>query len=231
MVQIRRSLIHLSTNCRAYISLRPKIFKMRSTKKLAWSILLIITIVVILASCSTTSKTKSIVKTSVDSSSVTKIDSNTVKSIDSISVKKANTITNTEVEDNYTKVTVIEYDTTDFTRLSIMWDSMDHLFKTPAADYFPSIKQPIKKITISETGIKKERTNIVQNKSDSTKLSKNDNIELTKTTAVDLHKTETVKNKEVHRTSYWGWLWLLLLIPAYVIYRNWDKIKLALKIV
>ena len=127
-------------------------------------------------------------------------------------LKKDNTVTTVEKEDNYVKETVIEFE-------PVKSD-------IKAADYFPIIK----KTTIKETGIKKEKQTIASNKVDSTALKTTQSTDLTKEVSTDLHKTEVTKNKEVKRTSYYGWLWLLLLIPAYLVYRNWDKIKLFLKI-
>lgn len=157
-------------------------------------IISILVIAAILYSCSTTHKSKSYSKSTVDSSSVVKIDSNVVKKIDSVSVKKDNTVTTVEKEDDYTKETVIEFDST--TRSS-----------TPAADYFPAIR----KITIKEKGIKKEKQIIAANTIDSSQVTKNETLDLTKTVNTDVKKTEVVKNKVVKRTSYWGWLWFLLI--------------------
>lgn len=177
-------------------------------------IILLSLISLILFSCATTNKTKSVAKTSIDSTVTVKVYSNVVKVKDSTTVKKDNTVTLTEKEDNYTKETVIEFDTAT-------------AIKTDSKDYF----QPVKKITIRETGIKKQKQTIAANKVDSTKVVSNESTDLTKESKTELQKTETIKNKDVKRTSYWGWLWLLLLIPVYLVYRNWDKIKVFLKIV
>lgn len=151
-----------------------------------WAMAILI-FVVLSIGCSTTNKTKSVFKSTTDSSSVVSIDSNVVKAVDSVSVKKDNTVTTTEKEDNYTKVTEIEFEPTSVTF-------------TPAADYFP----PVKRIKITETGVKKERTNIVQNKNDSTAKKDLTKIDLTKNVKSDVSKTLSVKEKEVHRTSYMG---------------------------
>lgn len=183
--------------------------------KTTWQLLLIGALIIFgFSKCSTTKKIKSVTKTYIDSTVTVKIDSNVVKVKDSTAVKKDNTLTVTEKEDNYTKETVIEFDTAT-------------AIKTDSKDYF----QPVKKITIRETGIKKQKQTIAANKVDSTKVISNESTDLTKESTTELQKTEVTKNKEVRRTSYWGWLWLLLLIPAYLVYRNWDKIKLFFKIV
>lgn len=192
-------------------------------KNTNWQLILIGSLIILgFSHCATTNKTKSITKTNIDSTSLVKVDSNVVKSVDSTSLKKDNTITTVEKEDNYTKETVFEFgiggDTSSY--------KQEKGFYVKSADYFP----PIKKITIKETGIKKEKQIIAANKVDSTVLKSNESTGLVKEENTQLHKTETVKNKDVKRTSYYGWLWLLLLIPAYLVYRNWGKIKLFLKI-
>lgn len=176
----------------------------------------------LLYSCSTTNKHKEIKKSIIDSVSVVKIDSSHSNTIDSTNVKKDNTVTVKETEGNYTKETVIEFDTT---RLNISnWPV------TPE-DYLPVKSGAITKITIKETGVKKTKETIVADKNDSTNVKKTDTGNLTKDVKTNLVKTKTIKNKEVERTSYWGWLWLLLLIPAYLVYRNWPKIKLFFKFI
>lgn len=187
----------------------------------------------LLYSCSTTNKHKEIKKSTIDSVSVVKIDSSHSKTIDSTNVKKDNTVTVKETEGNYTKETVIEFDTVASTLKTYRAETSNVITQPSlseiidASDYF----RPIKKITIKETGVKKTKETIVADKNDSTNVKKTDTGNLTKDVKTNLVKTETIKNKEVERTSYWGWLWLLLLIPAYLIYRNWPKIKLFFKFI
>lgn len=199
----------------------------------AWSLALLIFLMVMISSCSTTSKTKSIVKTTVDSSSVIKIDSNVVKAVDSVNVKKDNTVTTVEKEDNYTKVTTVEFEPSGLAKwlrdlgpgvTGTAIDSMNKIgqplttatgifnYQIDPADYF----QPIKKITITETGTKKEKAVIVANTSDSTHKKDLSNAELTKTVKTDVAKTETVKNKEVERKNYLGLV--VILISALVVW-------------
>lgn len=172
-------------------------------------ILFFVVIIVLLSSCSTTRKIKSVVKSTTDSSSVVKIDSNITRTIDSTTVKKDNTVTTTETEDDYKKEIIIEFDT------SFKWvDTSNTQPKRSgwvvADDYFP----PIKKITIRETGVKKEKTVTVANKIDSTTIAKKETVDLTKSVNTETHKTTIEKNKEVKRTSYWGWLWIGLICLA-----------------
>lgn len=194
----------------------------------------------LLYSCSTTNKHKEIRKSTIDSLSVVKIDSNHSKTVDSTNVKRDNTVTVKETEGNYTKETVIEFDNTKIasplltdSAIKKAWeDGKPYTTEIIAEDYFPVfLSRPVKKITIKETGIKKTKETTVADKNDSTNVKKTDSGNLTKDVKTNLVKTETVKKKEVERTSYWGWLWLLLLIPAYIVYRYWDKIKPYLKIV
>lgn len=158
----------------------------------------ILPILIFFCSCSTTSKVKSSSKVSIDSSSVVKIDSSSIKSIDSVSVKKDNTVTTVEKEDNYVKETTIEYEPVTPTVTS--------------KDYFPIIK----KTTIKETGIKKEKQTVVADTYDSLKLVTTNEVDVKKETATDLHKTISTKDKQVERTSYWGWLWFLLIPVVWV---------------
>lgn len=180
--------------------------------------LLLLLIIAILASCSTTSKTKSVTRSTTDSVSTTKVDSSVLKATETTAVKKDNSVTTTETEDNYTKETVIEFDTAK----AVEFDTLDipRIGGSAAADYFPPNFNRVKKITIRETGIKKEKVNQVINKQDSTKTTSAEKTDLVKSISTDLHKTETVKNKEKETTSYWGWLWLALIVAA-AVYIEW----------
>lgn len=80
----------------------------------------------------------------------------------------------------------------------------------------------IVKITVREKGV---------NKIHEVKLS-HDTIaktteQVTKVVKEDAVKIQTL-NKVVKRTSYWWLLWFLLLIPTYLVYKNWNKIKLLI---
>ena len=179
---------------------------------------IILNLSILFTSCSTTKKIKSFTKTTVDSVSVVKIDSSTLKAVDSTSVKKDNTITTIEKQDDYEKETVIEFDTVNHSSE-----------KSPAEDYF----SPIIKITIKEKGIKKEKSSIQTNILDSSRKLSTETADLRKITDTKLHKTETVKNKEVKRTSYWGWLWIGIITIAVIIagwyFRVWPWLFAFLK--
>jgi len=208
-------------------------------------IITLLTIIAILASCSVTKKNKSSYKESLDITTSEKIDSSNLKSTDSVSVKKDNSITTVETEDNYKRETVIEFDTSrlnDWIKnlgpgltqefIDSMNDSGQPV-KTgwiTAADYFPKNLNSVKKITIRETGTKKENVKTILNKTDSSKIVRTDSGKLVKTVSSDLHQTETVTTKEKETTSYWGWLWLALIVGAtvYVCWR-FGVLKLLLK--
>ena len=165
--------------------------------------------ILILLSCSTTKKQRSVNRSFTDSSSVTKIDSNALKTVDSSTVKKDNTVTIKQTDGSYTKETVIEFDTA-------------RNYPPDPADYFP----PVTRIKITETGVKKEIITTKANTSDSSRKISTDRNELTKTVKTDLVKTQTVKKVDVKRVSYWGWLWLVpLLIILIIIYRYRKQIK------
>lgn len=197
---------------------------MKETTKLLWLYILFICIVALLASCSTTKKIKSVKRSSVDSSSITKIDSVINRVIDSVKVKKDNTVTLTEKQDDYKKETVIEYN--GLTRKQV--DSMIRAGRPEAVDYFPV------RVTIKETGTRKERAAVVADTYDSSRIVNNEKQELTKTVKTDLDKTETVKEKDVKKKSYWGWLWIGLagggIVALYLVgkYYGWWKWIIAL---
>ncbi len=178
----------------------------------------------LLASCSTTSKNKSIVKTSTDSSSTTRIDSSGTNTYDSTHIKKADIVTIKESAGEYEKETTIEFFHPIPNNAVPLPD-----YITPTDDYFPS---RIKSITIKERGKNTARETTTDKGTDSARLVKSDTGAWTKFVQTDLSKTTFLKAKETERTSYWGWLWwLLLLIPAYLCYRYWPQIKTALKLV
>lgn len=78
----------------------------------------------------------------------------------------------------------------------------------------------IVKITVREKGVNK----IHEVKLSHDTISKKAEV-VTKVVKEDAVKIQTL-NKVVKRTSYWWLLWFLLLIPAYLVYKNWNKIKL-----
>lgn len=84
----------------------------------------------------------------------------------------------------------------------------------------PADLSNIVKITVREKGV---------NKIHEVKLS-HDTIAKVVEQKTQVVKAETTKiqtlDKSVKRTTYWWLLWFLLLIPAYLVYKNWNKIKL-----
>lgn len=201
---------------------------------LALVILFLVFLTTMLQGCATTNKSKSLHKATVDSVSTTKIDSSTHKVIDSSKVTKANSITVKESDGSFERETVILFDTSLIKNTSTR------------ADYFqPGIgagkliigdvgtySHPVKSITIKEKGLNKAKETKTEIKNDSSAHHELNNNDFTKTVKTDLNKTESDKTKTVKRSAGYSWLWwLLLLIPAYLVYRNWPKIKTYLKFV
>lgn len=186
----------------------------------------------LLQSCSTTKKFKYSEKTTLDSTSTSTLDSSNLKTLDTASVKKDNTVTTTETEGTYTKKTTIEFDTTDATEPDTSRINVFGTFTWPtdAAAYFPPVRK-VKKITIEETGQTKTKEVTQANKYDSTGKRSTDDTKLNKGQNTAVKQTTNVSIKDKKTVSYWAWLWLLLLIPAYLVYRNWPKIKTFLKVV
>lgn len=177
---------------------------------------------VLFNSCSTT-KSKNVSKTHIENTSETKDVTGGSNEVDSTNVKKNNVVTVKESEEGYTKETVFEF----FNPLGNIKDTVRTYpnisdDKIPVADYFPN---RISKITIKETGTKKAKETKTEDNLEFTTLHKKETWYIIKTTtALTIIDTYT-RNKNKKTTSYWGFLWLLLLIPAYLVYRNWPKIK------
>ncbi len=189
----------------------------------------------VLQSCSVTKKSKYSEKTTVDSTGTTRLDSSNTKTLDTTSVKKDNTVTTIETEGDYTKKTTIEFDTAEPTKPYVkdpppLDTGYIKVWPTDAADYFAK-KQRVKKITIEERGQVKTKEVKQAATYDSTSKHTSDDTQLNKEQNTAVKKTTSVTIKDKKTTSYWAWLWLLLLIPAYLVYRNWPKIKIFLKLV
>jgi len=161
------------------------------------------------ASCSTSKKIKNYSKTTVDSTSVVKVDSSGLKTTDSTSVKKDNTVTVKETDGDYTKETIFWFaDPLPDTATGIK-------YPIPAGDYFAVIKPAVlKKITIKETGTLKTKETISANTIDSNRVVTTEAATVKKEAATDVKKTIVTKDKEVNRTSYWGWLWMGIIAAA-----------------
>lgn len=166
---------------------------MKLSAKLFLGYAFIIAIVVILlcmASCSTSKKSKSTTK--IDSKEVVKIDSVSVKTTDSVSVKKDNTVTTLEKSVDYEKETTVEFEPTPS--------------GTKAADYFPIIKRKI----IKEKGFKKENITIVAGLYDSSRKISTNNTNLKKET--DSHLKIAASGKEKTSSGLASWVWIGALI-------------------
>lgn len=189
-----------------------------------WWIFVIIVIAALLTSCSSSRKIKSFGKKVDDSSSQVKFDSSNIKQTDSSSVKKDNTVTVKETEGAYTKETIFEF--ADEPKDTLINTGLKSDLRTytavQAADYFPPIKTTghLKKITIKESGTVKQKETRANNTVDSTQFANHESTTLNKDTKTETHKTEVVSNKDVKRTSYWGWLWLGL-IAAAIFFCGW----------
>lgn len=164
-----------------------------------------------MSGCSVTSKHKSLVKTSSDSIVSLKVDSSSFSRADSTQTKKSTTETTKTTDGTFDKETIIEFgkDTCPSTHI-------------PASDYFP----PITKITIREKAVNHTAEKIIDTHNDSTQVTHNDTQAVHKEATAEVKKTALNANKDVVKKSYWWLLWFLLIIPAYIVYQNRNKIKL-----
>lgn len=190
-------------------------------------IAIVIVCLVLFASCSTLQKLKTSESINVDSTTVKKTDSTHVKTFDSLKVSKDNTVTTKETDGDYTKETIIEFDTSSST--VIIKGTLPHWDIDAAADYFPAFTRPVKKITIKETGQVKTKERTEFNRVDSTSVKGKDSANVKTGDSTNLVKETKKKSKEVVRTNYTGLvigcsLLLLLLILLYV-YRKQIKQK------
>lgn len=185
-------------------------------------IILIILIIISACSCSTLEKTKSYFKDLTDKDSVTKTIVVRDSTADVTHVVKDNGIRTIINDGETTRETIIEFDTTRTLDTAIL-DGIYNRGSARADDYFPHITQPIKRITIKETGKTHVVDNQIANTVDSSHnltVTHNDSKELTHVKASELSITS---NKEVSRTHY-NLLLLLLLIPAArVAYNIYNK--------
>lgn len=193
---------------------------MKSTLKLCLFFFLFIILVSVLMSCATSNKFKQVTKTTSDSTAVTRIDSSTSKTVDSAHVKKDNTITTVEKEDNYTKVTVIEFE-----KDSVQTDISRpiHADKIDPNDYF-YFPAAVKKVTVTETGTKKEKAVTQNNIVDSGGKKETANTNLVKDQKTEVKKTavQTTKKKfSINTTGLIISFCILLLL--YLVYRYLKK--------
>jgi len=176
-------------------------------------------VLAVIYSCTSTSKIKSVTKTTEESKSTVKVDSNVIKGKDSTKVVKGNSFMIVESTNDYEKETVIEFDTAKAWQEG--YDSAKSFID--AADYFP-VTQRVTKITIKEKGKLIARESVQAKTVDSVSVKSQEQAEVKKEEVKSEKKTEFKKDKQVKRISYWWWL-LLLIIP--IIYRkkiiNWLK--------
>lgn len=183
-----------------------------------WWIIAIVIITALLSSCSVTHKTKSVSRVEKDSSSLVKTDSSATKTTDSTVVKKDNTVTVKETDGSYTKETIFE-----FADEPVKKDSSEAINSPiPAADYFPQVKSTgrLKKITVKENGTLKTKETKAANTVDSTQFANHETATVNKTADTKMHEESLNIDKGVHRTNYWGWLWIGLIV-ALVIAEEW----------
>ena len=161
-----------------------------------------------LSGCSVTSKHKSLSKTSSDSIVSLKVDSSSFSRVDSTQTKKSTTETIKTTDGTFDRETIIEFGK----------DSTP----TNAADYFP----PVTKITIREKAVNHSIEKVTDTHNDSTQVTHSDTQVVHKEATTEVKKTSSDKEKDIVKKSYWWLLWFLLIIPAYIVYKNRNKIKL-----
>ena len=137
--------------------------------------------------------------------------------------KKSDSLTTSKVDSSAVHSTItIKDDNGTFDKETIF--EFSNAVKT--GDLLPeklnSLPAEILKITVREKGV---------NKIHEVKLT-HDTIAKVVENKTQVVKSETTKvqklNKAVKRTTYWWLLWFLLIIPAYLVYKNWNKIKLLI---
>lgn len=204
--------------------------------------LLFFVLITSIISCSTTHKNKTVTKEESRATVSSRVDSTVKAQIDSLRVKKDNSTSTATTEQEYERKTVIEYNTmpndqwpiknsdTAFANdngTGIIDYLNDYAGAKPAADKWGS--PGVKSVTIYERGTRKATTVTKADKVDSAASHTNAAVELHKAQDSSGSRSVTTKVKEVKRTSYWGWLWLLLIIPVYIVYRNRKPILGAVK--
>jgi len=198
------------------------------------TILMLAALVAILASCSTTRKNKSITHEQSQATVSSRVDSMVKAQVDSFRVKRDNTLTNEIKEDEYEKKTVVEYERYADNEEDSELLQLHEKSNGDKEDYVPIEnrlagvrKGVVKSITIYERGKRTTNTTTQAAKVDSTASHTAATVDLHKAHDSTGRKSVTTKVKEVKRTSYWGWLWLLLfiilIIPAVYCYRRWVR--------
>lgn len=93
-----------------------------------------------------------------------------------------------------------------------------YVYRPGRVDSIPVIQT----ITIREKGTGVTRIVI----HDTAHITRVDTVTVVKDASVSVKKDEMTKDKSVKRTSYWGWLWLILaLVAGCLVYRYLGRIK------
>lgn len=174
---------------------------MRILKLIIAFLFLALFTVIILSSCSSTNKHKTVSVTKTDSVSHVKTDSAGSKKKAQSSVRRSQTANSVKKNITAEKTTITVYDTV-----------------------YIQGKQQVKYVIVKEKATDKTKTSSKTDTKDSTSASSQHDAAISKTTDTDVHKVEKVKEKAVKRIVF-SWWWLLLLIPAYLVYRYWPVIK------
>ena len=165
--------------------------------------------ILILVSCTSTNKHKTVDKQKVDSISVVKVDSVLIKKKAAAAVRRKNIITKKQADKTTETITVYEFDTSKAHRTG--------------AEYFegtPVVGKLIK-VTKKQKVVDKSKQVKKESLIDSTSNIDTQSVSLHKEVATNVKKESFVKNKEVKRVNYTGivlgisLLLLLLLLYKY----------------
>lgn len=176
-------------------------------KKLLAFLFALIIAIILLNSCSSTNKHKTVSVTKTDSVSHVKTDSTGVKKKAQSAVRKSQTANSVKKNITNEKTTITVYDTV-----------------------YIAGKQQVKYVIVKEKATDKTKSSIVRNLLDSSAATTTQQATVNKVADTDLHKVEKVKDKAVVTTKSplkFLW-WLLLLIPLGIWY-FWKKIPSFLK--
>jgi hypothetical protein len=190
----------------------------------------------VLHSCTTTNKTKTLKKEETKTEKTATIDSTTTASLDSAGMRRSVIVAATESQDDFTKITVIEFDTMATPRLvntlPLIGDA------TPAEDYVTEIgniraRGRVKSITIKETGNKTAKAKTETTTTDTAHKKADATADVKRTESVKTESKVTEKNKHVFRIDSTGLVVgsIILLILAAVCYYYRKRISLFLSVV
>lgn len=170
-----------------------------------------------LSSCSTINKLFHKNKSVIDSTSVTHERKDSVVTKDSLAVHKSKTENTDEIVFDFGDTKMV----LPFIKDSV-FDKGIYYYPKNTNDYFEisptgiKTNMPLKRVTIKGKS--------VTDNSDS--LADHSKIDKSEASGSDTHVAKKEKEvvKEVHKKKTFLW-WLLLLIPVYIFYRNWPRIK------